>query len=188
MKVVMNEKSLIGIKENGRVRLLRNYKEFEAVTIIQVGKEDLKITGRLAIAESDGKSRMNLTLENYQNQTYKASLVPMFDGQNTFLKFGNKEQTNPSLFLMQILPKAHLLSDTEKEQLRKALDRELSASEQDEKEITELYQEWYVNQVTIQRRSPSKIESKSEWFETVYQSVMEEMEVKEVLAKEVVNA
>lgn len=195
MKAILNEKSLVGIREAGKTRLLRNYKEFSQVDVIQVGKDDLRITARMEISE-DYQSRIHLQLADNQNRIFTASIIPSSDGNVTFLKFGNKMLGNPSLFLMNLLPSMHLLSDTQKEEVRKALSRELSASEQEEKELKELYSEWYVNQITIQKRSASKVESFQEWFDTVYQNVLESMEVEKIqdnvktsdLAEELGNA
>jgi hypothetical protein len=183
MQAKLNEKSLLGIREGGKDILLRNYKEFEKIDSIQIGKDTFRITARMEISE-DLNSRIHLQLMDYSNRVFTASVIPSSDGKNTFLKFGNKMLGNPSLFLMNLLPTIHLLTDLEKAEIMKGLSRELTESEKEEKRISELYNTWFIDQVNIQKRSPSKIESKSEWYETVYQSVLEEMEVKKIQEKE----
>lgn len=164
MKVVLNEKSLIGIKENGKTKLLRDYLEFVKVDEIQVGKENFKITARMELSENN-VSRIHLQLKDYQSKVYTASIIPMFDGKNTFLKFGNKMLATPQLFLMNLLPSIHLLADSQKAELQKALDRKLSASEKEHKEQLEKYDSWKIEQITKFYRKPSNLESLEEWLE-----------------------
>lgn len=191
MRVTLNEKSLIGIKQGSFTKLLRNYNEFEKVSEIVVGKEILTITGRIAITEQDGRSRLHLTLEDYSKRTFKASILPLSNGKESFLKFGNKEQTNPSLFLMQLLPSIHLLSENEQSQIKQALERKLTSDELERKRLTSLYQEWQVEQVTRHFRALAKLETFEEWYDTVYQNVLNSMSIIEqvqIQASEVLEA
>lgn len=188
MRVSLNNSSQIGIKENGRDRLLSAYIDLVNVDCIRVGKDDLKIVNRMEVGENK-TSRLHLVLRDYQNQSFTATITPVSDGKRMFLVFGNKLVSNPSLALMVLEPEIHLLKDSDKERLRNGLERKLSASEQEEKDINELYALWLDNQVKVQRRALSKIETKQEWFDTVYQNVLSEVEVEEVQVKEeVVNA
>lgn len=188
MRVTLNSSSQIGIQENGRDRLLSAYIDLVNVDCIRVGKDDLKIVNRMEVGENK-TSRLHLVLRDYQNQSYTATITPISNGQRMFLVFGNKLVSNPSLALMVLEPEIHLLKDSDKERLRNGLERKLSASEQEDKDINELYALWLDNQVKVQRRALSKIETKQEWFDTVYQTVLAEMEVEEVKpVKAVVNA
>lgn len=177
MRVILNEKSLIGIKQGQFTKLLKNYDEFGKVTEIVLGKEVFVITGRLAITEQDGRSRLHLTLEDYSKRTFKASVLPLSNGQESFLKFGNKEQTNPSLFLMQLLPNIHLLAEKEQEQIKQALERKLTSDELERKRLLNSYETWKVDQVTKHFRAASKLESFEEWYETVYQNVLQSLSI-----------
>lgn len=176
MRVSLNSKSQIGIQENGRDRLLSCYVDLVNVDVIRVGKEDLRIINRMEVGENK-TSRLHLVLRDYQNQSFTATITPVSDGKRMFLVFGNKLTSNPSLALMVLEPDIHLLKDSDKERLRVGLERQLSASEQEEKELNDLYAEWLDNQVRVQKRSLSKIETKQEWFDTVYQNVLAEMEM-----------